>query len=139
MPLKWIALSAAVGAVVTWFVLNAGTAAPQPAAPVTAGAAAPTGAPAADPWPAPAAAAANATAVRATPRAEAPADVTTEAPLDDASLMRLATDKFGFDCPGIGERSRRRNGHIDITCTNGQMLRVYVMDGANPRVGPRPD
>jgi hypothetical protein len=136
----WIAGAAAAGAIGAWLVLSAGTPAKSPAAAAATqpydAVAAPT-----NPWPAPSAPASAPTEVAAPVRVSPPANSATDfppdAPLDDASLARRAREMFGFDCPAIVDRGPRRSGHIDVTCSNGERLRVHVMDGANPTISRR--
>lgn len=151
-----LVVAACVGGAGMWLVLNHGAgpqAAPVASTPAAAPAAAPS--PATSPWPAPAAAS---TATNAMPRsATAPARATNAASapapeipsarvppgenpadyaLDDATLVRRARTQFGLDCPGIAERATRRSGHFDVVCSNGLVLRVYLMGDGPPRIAP---
>lgn len=153
--LPGILLAALVGGVGTWLVLTHGAAPNAGATHDTTGvastpaSAAPRsgGMPIADtgPWAPPPAAAAPATpsrapasvAATAVPMAKVPpgADPADYA-LDDATLARRARTQFGLDCPEIAERAPRRNGHIDVVCSSGLVLRVHLMGDGPPRIAP---
>ena len=134
LPLGLIVLSAIIGGAGALLVLGAGTkrtavpAATPGVLAVAHGAGA--AARAANPWPDPVARA----AAPVQPSA-AVAERDDRMALDDAALARRAREEFGFDCPAIAERSPRRSGHVDFTCTDGTMLRAYVMSGELPRIG----
>lgn len=156
LGLKWIALSAAIGAAGMWLVLNR-DATPEARAPMPAATVAPAPtavSPPADaaPWPAapavaPAPAAPPTAAVRTpsirredtalpSPELGPPLGDPADYALDDATLSRRARTQFGLDCPGIAERRARRSGRFEVICTNGLRLRVNLMGDGPPGITP---